>query len=305
MKLIISRKGFDSTWDKFWFGSGGEASPIFPDGTMYSLPIPDREVGIIEFRDVSAKGKNVGQLVTDLRRGKIPAENLAHLDPDLNPLAYPREKGWIPLFGQAGRAQQHLANQRVDKGDLFLFFGLFKNVVEDSDGHWRYAPGARWQHVLWGWLQIGEKHAVDAIRHDKAYEWARYHPHFQFPPGALQDNTVYIASHTLDLLSETSGAGLFPTYNARLALTNLDQPKTDWQVTRWKLPSWFYPGDGKRRLTYHPSREGWLLHGDYAYVQRKGQGQEYVLDTNEYQEALEWVSSLIREFGESQAYPSE
>ena len=32
MKLILSRKGFDST-------AGGVASPIFPGGEMYSLPI--------------------------------------------------------------------------------------------------------------------------------------------------------------------------------------------------------------------------------------------------------------------------
>ena len=32
-KLILSRKGFDS-------GSGGCPSPIFPDGTVFSLPIP-------------------------------------------------------------------------------------------------------------------------------------------------------------------------------------------------------------------------------------------------------------------------
>ena len=33
MKFILSRKGFDSS-------NGGIASPILPDGTMLSLPIP-------------------------------------------------------------------------------------------------------------------------------------------------------------------------------------------------------------------------------------------------------------------------
>ena len=33
MKVIISRKGFDS-------GYGGMPSPILPDGTMISMPIP-------------------------------------------------------------------------------------------------------------------------------------------------------------------------------------------------------------------------------------------------------------------------
>src|ERR1035441_4619606 len=39
MKLILSRKGFDSS-------AGGKPSPIFPDGTMISLPrSEERRVG--------------------------------------------------------------------------------------------------------------------------------------------------------------------------------------------------------------------------------------------------------------------
>ncbi len=36
MKIILSRKGFDSS-------SGKQANPIMPDGTLLSLPIPDEE----------------------------------------------------------------------------------------------------------------------------------------------------------------------------------------------------------------------------------------------------------------------
>ena len=36
MKVILSRKGMDSE-------SGRVASPILPDGTLLSLPIPDRK----------------------------------------------------------------------------------------------------------------------------------------------------------------------------------------------------------------------------------------------------------------------
>ena len=39
MKIILSRKGFDS-------GYGGIASPVLPDGTLLSLPIPTTEMGI-------------------------------------------------------------------------------------------------------------------------------------------------------------------------------------------------------------------------------------------------------------------
>jgi len=35
MKVILSRKGFDSQY-------GGMPSPILPDGTLLSLPIPSK-----------------------------------------------------------------------------------------------------------------------------------------------------------------------------------------------------------------------------------------------------------------------
>ena len=35
MKVIFSRKGFDS-------GFGGMPSPVLPDGTMLSMPIPSK-----------------------------------------------------------------------------------------------------------------------------------------------------------------------------------------------------------------------------------------------------------------------
>jgi len=40
MKVILSRKGFDS-------GYGGFPSPVLPDGTMLSLPIPVSSGGMV------------------------------------------------------------------------------------------------------------------------------------------------------------------------------------------------------------------------------------------------------------------
>ena len=47
MKIILSRKGFDTT-------SGGCPSPILPDGTLLSLPIPDEED--IKYSDLQYNG---------------------------------------------------------------------------------------------------------------------------------------------------------------------------------------------------------------------------------------------------------
>ena len=67
-------------------------------------------------------------VVADLTRGKIRPETQAHLDPDLNFGSIPRPENWKPLFGQAGAAERHLQNQGVKAGDVFVFFGWFRQV---------------------------------------------------------------------------------------------------------------------------------------------------------------------------------
>ena len=163
MRLILSRKGFDS-------GAGGCPSPIFPDGTMLSLPIPDKG-SPVPYRELVYRGINVGRLIVDLTGDAKRLRHYGHLNPDLDHHLYPRAVGWRPLFGQTGVAQGHLRNQNVQVGDLFLFFGLFR-PTEHLDGRWRFVKHVHARHVLWGWLQIGEIHGVDALRADE-FPWAR------------------------------------------------------------------------------------------------------------------------------------
>ena len=167
MKLILSRKGFDSQ-------SGGCPSPIFPDGTLYSLPIP-YDPSEITYGDLSHGDTNIGETVADLTHNRFGPKDHAHLDPDINRVAYPRQEGWQPLFGQSGTAQGHLKKQGIQSGDLFLFFGLFQQV-EKTAGRWGFVKGAPRQHIIWGWLQIGEIHKVDELAKDEL-PWSRYHPH--------------------------------------------------------------------------------------------------------------------------------
>ena len=54
MKVVLSRKGFDSS-------AGGVASPIMPDGTMLSLPIPDR-TSPVSYADIVPHGALVPEL---------------------------------------------------------------------------------------------------------------------------------------------------------------------------------------------------------------------------------------------------
>ena len=280
MKLILSRKGFDSQ-------SGGCPSPIFPGGTLYSLPIPHGQ-SEVTYGDLWHGDTNIGEMVADLTGNRIGSKVRAHLDPDINHVAYPRQKGWQPLFGQSGAAQGHLDNQGVQIDDLFLFFGLFQKI-EKVSGRWHFVKDAPRQHILWGWLQIGEIHKVDDLA---KYElpWARYHPHRHPSRGKNPTNTLYIASEALNLGGGpiTPGAGCFPEFHERLILTNPNGSG----LTDWRLPRCFYPDKGKTPLSSHGNCN-WSCDDTYSYVQRAGPGQEFVLDLDQYPDVTDWLVQSI------------
>ena len=287
MRLILSRKGFDSQ-------SGGCPSPIFPDGTPYSLPIPGRN-SKIRYRDIRHGDTNIGKVVKDLTRRRKPKDRIgskcrAHLDPDINRSAYsPRKRGWRSLFGQSGAAQGHLDNQGVQIGDLFLFFGIFRQIEETSSG-WYFVKDAPKQHILWGWLQIGKIRKVDEIPKDKL-PWARYHPHLHPKRGKDPTNTLYIASEKLNLGDGPigPGAGRFPKLHPDLVLT---QPGKS--ASHWRLPRCFYPDEGKCPLTYFPDlNNNWNKDDKYAYAHRRGPGQEFVLDLDQYPDVTDWIMESI------------
>lgn len=286
MKLILSRKGFDSS-------SGGCPSPIFADGSLLSLPIPD-ERSSIRFRDLHYKGPegttgNYGDLIEDLCGKSKIANGCAHLDPDLVRTTYPRQRNWRPLLGQSKAAQGHLANQGVGPGDLFVFFGLFR-AVENHSGHWRFIKSAPPQHIIWGWLQIEEQIKVDELS-PAQLKWTRYHPHCQHP--ADVSNTLYISSKQLTLPGYTlckAGAGVIPTINSMNILSMPDQP----QPSRWQLPVSFYPEPDKPPLSYHANLSRWKKLDNHCQLQSAFRGQEFVLDTRYYPECLAWLVKLLR-----------
>lgn len=279
MKLILSRKGFDA-------GYGGVASPILPDGSLLSLPIPDAR-GTVTYGDLVWGDVALGPLVEALTRGKLQRQQHAHLDPDLYGGMVARARGWRPLFGQDGAAQSHLANQGVGVGDLFLFFGWFR-AVEVVGGAYRYGARAPDQQVIYGWLQVGSIIQGAQLPH-LAPPWAANHPHCV--GGRGDRNTIYIAAEHLTLAGAGSGlpgAGIVPTYHPRYCLTAPGALRTQWQ-----LPRWFYPHPECPPLTYHRDLARWSLSDDFAYLRSATRGQEFVLDTQYYPEALAWVRGLL------------
>jgi len=279
VKIILSRKGFDSS-------AGGVASPLFPDGTLLSLPIPDRN-GTVTYGDLCWGEQQLGDLVESLTHGRIERQTRAHLDPDLYPSICTRPLAWRPLFGQDGAAQSHLANQGVGVGDLFLFFGWFR-AVECIHGQHRFVKNAPDLHILYGWLQVGAVLTGVQLA-TEAPVWAATHPHCVGGRGVR--NTLYVASDRLTLngaVTALPGAGYFPNYRDSHCLTAPGRLRT-----QWRLPRWFYPHTAQPPLSYHTDRSCWSCDDDFAYLRSAMRGQEFVLDTQHYPEAIAWVNSLL------------
>jgi hypothetical protein len=281
MRIIFSRKGFDTS-------SGGRPSPILPDGRMVSLPIPDKQSSI-HYSDIHWQEYDLGLIVSDLTNGRIPASHFAHLDPDVNSKSLSRHSEWRPIFGQTGAAQGHLRKNGVQAGDVFLFFGLFRNVLYGA-GRLVWDKRSPLRHVLWGWLQIDEVLKIDGCNISK-YEWARYHPHFH--RDSDENNTLYIARRHLTLPGEScdgpAGAGVFLNFKERLALT----APAGITPSQWEFPQWFYPRDGKCPLTYHSDLARWQRTENCTRLNAVARGQEFILDTKDFPEAVRWIKGLL------------
>lgn len=276
MKIILSRKGFDSSF-------GECASPIFEDGSFLSLPIPEPSAQMT-FSKIGGD-RLVGKIAEDLTNGRVKPDAGVHLDPDLRRDSLPREPGWRPLFGQAMAAQEHLALQKVKQGDLFLFFGWFRRV-EEHNGKFRFVRGAPDLHVFFGWLEVGDIWRLPEDRH-KVPAWAAEHPHVTASDAAAsyRSNTIYVASESGEF-----GAGAFRSYSDKLVLTQSGKSRSHWQ-----LPKWFDFTDKPSELTYHSNPKRWDHDESFVYLQTVARGQEFVLDTDRYPGARGWAKALIAE----------
>ena len=121
-RVILSRKGFDSKY-------GGRPSPIFENGNIFSLPIPQNGESPKKYHELKFNGISGTQALKEVSATQVTSEDFCHYDPALN------DK--IGLFGQAGSAQSELKNNGVGIGDLFLFFGWFKKK-ENPNTNFKY-----------------------------------------------------------------------------------------------------------------------------------------------------------------------
>ena len=281
-KLILSRKGFDTTSRQgpIKHPFGGVPSPIFPDGTMYSLPIPlpDEDLGTTYgdlYHGDADSAISIGRVVEDLTRDRPTrwtSKDPAWVSPDIREPFRGQIGGKTGMVAAAEAQQGHLRKQGVRSGDVFLFFGLFQRV-ELKHGRWRFVRSSPRQHILFGWLQVGSIH-IETWDSNEESSW-------------------YVAAECLTVGNDliAPGAGVFPSFDERLLLS-----KPGGSASEWRLPRWFYPEPSKTVLTYHP-RKLWTRDDRYAYVQRRGPGQEFVLDMAQYPEALPWIRQLVHDLG--------
>ena len=282
MKIILSRKGFDNS-------SGGCPSPILPDGRLVVLPIPD-PYSSISYGEINLAGCDAGMLVADLTNGRLGGADGAHLDPDLQEQSLKREPGWQPIFGQRGAAQGHLRNQRVGSGDLFLFYGLFREVVRKGS-RYRWEKSSTARHIIWGWLQVDEVREVTPALADD-FGWMSYHPHLNRPEE--KNNVIYLSMSSLQLPGHGGGSlpgsGVFTRLDPSRVLSGDRQQGS---ASIWELPAWCYPRNGIFPLSYHQRDDRWKRRGAKTLLKSAARGQEFILDTAHFPEAVGWVKALL------------
>lgn len=276
MKIILSRKGVDSS-------AGGFASPIFPDGSMLSIAIPDKRSPVC-YRDLNGPVK-MGLLVKQLSNGRVSGRHAVHLDPDLIAGSIDREHEFLPLFGQCGAAQSHLASFNVGPGDLFLFFGWFREI-EYVKRRWRYVSGAADKHVIYGWMQIDKTLPVEQILASPVHQKLACHPHCHGEFSGA--NTIYSGRKNLSLKRSCRGAGVFRRYDEALCLTAENHSRSIWE-----LPGFMHPVGRDSALSYHTDLGRWSQLNDKVQLKSAARGQEFVLDLDHYPEGRAWVKNLF------------
>lgn len=266
MKVILSRKGFDSSF-------GGVPSPILPDERIISFPIPSKK-DFIKYSDLQLESnKTYYDLMQELNITKIKEKYICHLDPDISRDIYPRLSNWKGAFGQIDAAQGHLENQSISVGDLFLFFGWFRHTkYDDSKGKLvYYGPSI---HMIFGYLQIGE--ILKTVDETIVPEWLKQHPHCSSDRVRNHSNTIYISTDNLSFNDNLSGCGNLQ-YNDNLVLT-----KKGYSRSKWELPDFFKD----LQISYHTQNSWKSDYFDSAKI-----GQEFVIEENSKVE--EWVHNLI------------
>lgn len=226
MKVVLSRKGFDSS-------NGGMASPIFPDGTMLSMPIPSNDK--VKYSELIYNNKKYSEIIGELNPRFT--YKTCHLDPDIrhNVRIFENEE-WRPAFGQIGASGTILKNN-IAVDDLILFFGWFR-FVEECDGKWRFVRRDKNKsfysyadlQVIYGYMQVGK---ILTVEEDiKEYSW---HPHSSDDRIHKKTNILITPSERLSFNPALPGYGTLDFREDRV-LTKEGFSRGIWEEHSFLLP---------------------------------------------------------------------
>jgi hypothetical protein len=185
-------------------------------------------------------------------------------------------------LGQVAAAQGHLANQGVERGDLFVFWGLFRPA--EHEGRWKFVGKA--EHRVWGWLQIGEMIELGADGSHALAErpWLNNHPHTR--AGWTVQNVLYVACEKLTL-----GSCVLPLPGSGALKVGYRLSGGGAKISTWRVPDWLNPRCGGSGMTYHPPQR-WAEDGT---VQSAPRGQEFVAFPRNDGNAVAWLTALMEE----------
>ena len=267
MKIILSRKGFDSQFGK-------QASPILPDGTLLSMPIPSND--LLTYKSLRWNGLSYIDIIKELKpRTYLNDNSHCHFDPDLRADTLEREDGWMPAFGQTGSSLTELRENRVKEEDLFLFFGWFRQT-EYYNGELHYVPKAPDLHVIYGYMQIG----CIVESPTQIPEWLKYHPHSNIDNYKVAwskgMNAIYLPTRHLSIVPELPGSGTF-AFDKCLVLT-----KEGYSRSRWEFP------ETMRGIEISHNPHGWKTN----YFQSAARGQEFVMKGTPA--VMDWVKNIFK-----------
>ena len=165
------------------------------------------------------------------------------------------------VFGQCGAAQTHLERQRVDVGDVFLFFGLFAEEVSGEP-----------HHRIFGYLRVG---ARIPLGNGAPREFVSLrHPHalgMHARNDCIWRGEGRVAAHASDALRLTVDGG---------------------PPSLWERPDWLKHGG----LSYHDREDRWLRG---KRLRSGARGQEFVADIGRRTAPREWLERVIAEINRS------
>jgi hypothetical protein len=260
MKVILSRKGFDSKY-------GGMPSPILPNDTLLSLPIPDAN-SRRTYKELLYNDQTYESIISQLK--PTFCHTTCHLDPDIRQciLNIPE---WKPAFGQCGIPLRTLNNKDIHEGDLFLFFGWFKQT-EEIRGKLNFVRNAPNLHIIFGYLQVG-KMITNQDEINKKYNW---HPHACM---TNINNCLFTPRHTLSWDNVKPAYGVFQNNN-KLILT-----KNGMSRSCWNSRNVFKKMSGQYKNAWRTDPH----HGEYFRAMDRG--QEFIFDDHKSVET--WAQSLF------------